>query len=268
MESPGKRLKALRLEKGLSLEDVQKKTKIKLDILKAIEDDNFINLSPIYVKGFLKIYCKFLDVNPQDYAIEAKETQADNNLNARLDKKVSFSKSAPVQPKNGYNPKLYANIVKVVILVAGLALALWFANFTLRKVFVFVKQASSVKKPAAAHKPVSAKKPSAVKPVPKKETIGKKIHSAASTTDKIKLVARAKEDCWVEVKVDGQWAFKNILRRGRVESWDARNRIDLSLGNAAGVDLEVNTRVISGFGRRGQVLKNIVITKEGINIPQ
>ncbi len=252
MESPGKRLKALRLEKGLSLEDIQKKTRIKLDILKAIEDDNFINLSPIYVKGFLKIYCKFLDVNPQDYAIDVKETP----------------KAVPVQPKNDYNSKLYANIVKVAILILGLALVLWFANFTLRKLFVFVKHTSSLKKSSVVAKSAPVKKTSVVKPIMKKEITTKKIQSLASVSDKIKLVVRAKEDCWVEVKVDGQWAFKNILRRSRVESWDAKNRIDLSLGNAAGVDLEVNTRVISGFGRRGQVLKNIVITKEGISIPQ
>jgi len=53
MESPGTRLKRLRLEKGISLEEVHKKTKVHLNILKAIEEDNLINFSPVYLKGFL-----------------------------------------------------------------------------------------------------------------------------------------------------------------------------------------------------------------------
>ena len=58
MESPGARLKKIRLEKGISLEEVHKKTRIHLDLLKAIEEDSLINLSPVYTKGFLKIYCQ------------------------------------------------------------------------------------------------------------------------------------------------------------------------------------------------------------------
>jgi len=45
MESNGQRLKKLRLEKGLSLEEVQKKTKVHFNILKAIEGDSISNLS-------------------------------------------------------------------------------------------------------------------------------------------------------------------------------------------------------------------------------
>ena len=59
----GTRLKKLRLEKGISLEEIQKKTKIHPNILRAIEGDAITDLSPIYLKSFLKIYCKFLGVD-------------------------------------------------------------------------------------------------------------------------------------------------------------------------------------------------------------
>ena len=55
MDKAGERLKKIRLDKGLSIEEVAKKTKVALNILKAIEDDSFINLEPVYVKGFIKI---------------------------------------------------------------------------------------------------------------------------------------------------------------------------------------------------------------------
>ncbi len=73
MESAGARLKKLRLQKGLSLEEVHKQTKIHLDILKAIEEDSLVNFSPVYIKGFLKIYCKFLGVDPRDCVSDYKE---------------------------------------------------------------------------------------------------------------------------------------------------------------------------------------------------
>ena len=39
-DSAGEKIKSARLQKGLSLEEVHKKTKIHLNILKAIEEDS------------------------------------------------------------------------------------------------------------------------------------------------------------------------------------------------------------------------------------
>ena len=59
----GSKLKQVRESKGISLEDVQSETKIPIDILRSIERDETIRkLSPIYLKGFLKIYAKFFGV--------------------------------------------------------------------------------------------------------------------------------------------------------------------------------------------------------------
>ena len=62
--------------------------------------------------------------------------------------------------------------------------------------------------------------------------------------------------------------FQNILKKGRYESWQADQKIEFSLGNAGVVDLEVNGKLVSNLGRRGQVIKNIVITREGLTIPR
>lgn len=88
------------------------------------------------------------------------------------------------------------------------------------------------------------------------------------STYQIRLVIRSKEDCWVQLKLDGKLVFQNILKKGLFESWQARQKIVFSLGNAGGIDLEVNGKIIPSLGRRGQVLKNILVTKEGLYIPQ
>ncbi|MCX5703471.1 MAG: helix-turn-helix domain-containing protein, partial [Candidatus Omnitrophica bacterium] len=88
MEYTGAGLKKIRLERGISLEEVQKKTKIHLNILKAIEGDSLTDLSPVYLKGFLKIYCKFLGLDPKDKILDygearqGEDVKPANNLSA------------------------------------------------------------------------------------------------------------------------------------------------------------------------------------------
>jgi hypothetical protein len=72
----------------------------------------------------------------------------------------------------------------------------------------------------------------------------------------------------MQVRVDGKVAFQNILKKSRAESWQAKERIVLSVANAGVVDLEVNGKLISNLGRRGQALKNITVTKEGLTTGQ
>ena len=85
----------------------------------------------------------------------------------------------------------------------------------------------------------------------------------------IRLVVSAKENCLVFVKADGKVVFHRVLEKGRSNNWKAKDRIELSLGNASAVEIIVNGQRFKDLGRRGQPLKNIVITeKEGLSIPR
>jgi len=60
-------LKAERKLRNLSLEEIARVTKIKEDLLKAIEEGRYEFLPPaIYVKGFLTIYARYLGFDPHD----------------------------------------------------------------------------------------------------------------------------------------------------------------------------------------------------------
>ncbi|MBU3958300.1 MAG: DUF4115 domain-containing protein [Candidatus Omnitrophica bacterium] len=239
MESAGVRLKKLRLEKGIPLEEVHKKTRIHLDILKAIEEDSFLNLNPIYIKGFLKIYCKFLGVDPRDYISDYRETQGMRPVYQRKESTSLFKANLlKITPPNLIYIKKIVFVV-VLILISSIGL------------FNLGKNISS------KSRPVSKKAGLADQSVKLPQT---PIPTA------IRLLIRAKEDCWIQLKTDGKVVFQSVLKKGRFESWEAESKIELSLGNAGVVDLEVNGKLISNLGRRGQVLKNILITKEGISI--
>ena len=64
METIGEILRAARHNKQVSLEDVSRATKIKMETLEKLEADDFIGLAaPMYTKGFLKIYSDYLGID-------------------------------------------------------------------------------------------------------------------------------------------------------------------------------------------------------------
>ena len=252
MESSGTKLKNLRLQKGLSLEEVHKKTKIHLNILKAIEEDSLINFSPVYIKGFLKIYCKFLGIDPQDIIPDYKESKT----------KIIYVSDLQEKPASSFKIlllKLFTlkalHIRSKTIVMVVLILIFIIGLFNLGKFISFKASRLSrrTKLPIVASSKIGNRAP-----------ISKLENSPAVKI--ISLDIYAKENCFIQVKADGRVIFQNILKKGKSESWQAKDKIELSLGNAGVVELEVNGKRISGLGRRGQAIKNILITKEGLNI--
>ena len=56
---------SIREKKGITLEDIEKQTKLQGDYITAIESGNFNVLPKDYVRLFLKTYANFLDLDSQ-----------------------------------------------------------------------------------------------------------------------------------------------------------------------------------------------------------
>ncbi len=272
MEPIGAKLKKIRLEKGLTLEEAHKKTKIHLNILKSIEEGSLVDLNPVYLKGFIKIYSKFLGVDVKDYTGEAKGQQSkvkplkvpDNQL-----KPVSFIQSASSKMGSLESPRKIR--ISVLVIVALLFLS---AVLGLARLIALRHRMRLAQKKARAYQLMpagSSKRSESTRPqrsrtlnvIPKPQIIPT---GAANRISGVRLTINAREDCWIKVKSDGKLLYHGILKKGRPDSWLAKERIDLSLGNAGAVDLNVNGQVITSLGRRGQVIRDIVITRGGLNV--
>jgi cytoskeleton protein RodZ len=273
METAGARLKKLRLEKGFSLEEVQKKTKIHPDVLKSIEEDSLVNLNPVYIKGFVKIYCGFLGVDPGEYLSGYRE-------NGRI-----IPTSRPSAKDDGLfwgagakKPFLKPQIIVVIVSIfALLFLALGAVNLVKlisksrsknpRQQLVLPKPTRKVEKKVSS-------KPKVILPVASKEKKAEIVLPSASAISGpamnlesgVRIGLHALDDCWVQARIDGKIIFQNILKKGRFESWSAKDKVELSLGSAGAVRLEVNGKLIPSLGRKSQVLKNILITKDGLKV--
>jgi hypothetical protein len=143
-----------------------------------------------------------------------------------------------------------------------------------KKVYSRISSSARLSRSTNKAVPKQVKKPQPAKPKVQeaiKPQIQKQISQPLPAQSKenefgIRISINAIDDCWIQLKVDGKTVFQNILKKGRFESWQAKEKIELSLGSAGAVQLEVNGKLIPPLGRRGQVLKNIVITKDGLKV--
>ena len=75
MQSIGERLEEARKKKGISIREAAEATKIRGDYLQQFENNRFdINLTEIYVRGFLRAYALYLKL-PADWSICASASR-------------------------------------------------------------------------------------------------------------------------------------------------------------------------------------------------
>ena len=256
-ETAGARLKMMRQERGLTLEDIQKKTKIHINVLRAVEGDSLSDLSPVYLKSFIKIYCNYLGLDYKDYVGETNPTHkpilnatVGRDIGQRAEGKLSFIKDATVKlSAMKPSPNFKKAIISIVLAVIFIFLTVNLIKFISSKFKHSVAKAKIVLHSATS-----------------KTVTPTQIKMQKGITQGFTLVLFARNKSWISVKVDGKVVFHGVLAKGRSESWSAKEKIALFLGDAGAVELQVNDQRFSNLGRRGQPLKNIIINKEGLKI--
>ncbi|MFH1656024.1 MAG: RodZ domain-containing protein [Candidatus Omnitrophota bacterium] len=238
--SIGERLRSAREKKKISLGDVYAKTKIHTSIIEALEEDRFQEYSLVYIKGFLKIYSQFLGLDTESilqefiglYSPKKPEPIAEEFPKQKID--LNWLKFR-------LNPAL---IKKILIALTAIVLLTSFVSCLKRR---------------------RAKTPAVVE----KEKIKEVIPSAVKETKKAKfakLTVLSKDKCWLQVKLDGKLVYRGIFTKGMSDNWQAEEKIELSVGNAGAIEVEINGEILPSLGRKGQVIKNIVITRNGFSI--
>jgi transcriptional regulator with XRE-family HTH domain len=66
MQTIGERLEEARKRKGISIREAAETTKIRSDYLQKFEANSFdVDLPPLYLRGFLRAYARFLELDPE-----------------------------------------------------------------------------------------------------------------------------------------------------------------------------------------------------------
>lgn len=228
-EKVGEKLKNLRLSQRLTLEDVYRKTKIPIRILEAIEEDRPLDIAEVYWRGFIKIYCNFLKI---DYNEILSYKQPSQKIELKKQKTFFIEKASKFPLRIKLFKKSYIFIGLVIFLI--LILTIQFRP----------KQKIAI--------------------LPEKETTEEVKSIVWSKPIKVKI--RAKQDCWVKAVVDGKVVFQSILKKGRFNIWEAKESVELSLGNASGIELYIDDKLFSTLGKSGQPIRRLLINKEGLQV--
>jgi len=281
-------LKRFRESKGLRLEDISRRYRIRLSFLESIESGSFENLpEPVYAKTFIKTYAGILgtDAGPilARYAKYIEKTMpAPPPETPKEPVREAGSENAVFDKLKNMGSKLgWAVFALVVLVVLGIYVS---QDDGQKPVQVKTAAREAVKPPeklpesppveatqavppaqqseaapqqqAAAPPQVPAqaaapepRKQEAPPPAEKKEPPAPAVPAAGALSLKIE----ATEAAWVQVKADKKPAVQKLMQAGEILNTEARERITVDLGNAGGVQITFQGQSLGSPGKRGEV---------------
>ena len=229
--SLGNMLKQARLQRGLSLEAIEKRTLIRQMLLAALEDGNISELpEPIYIRALLRRYGNALGLDGETLASQFFTRPVVNPPRSSW----KDSPAAQLRPLHLYGA--------YVLLIMGAVSALsgflqrsapdMTAQPILDPVAIEQLMPKQTEQVATAPKPVEEVKPKVQeKPV------------------EVNLVLTGQS--WVRVVADGSTEFEDILEQGEKRSWAADQSITVRVGNAGGVMYSYNQSKAEPMGEMG-----------------
>jgi len=230
----GRYLKAIRLEKKISLEQVAAQTRIGLGILLLIEQEDYEQLPPeVYLKGFMRSYAA---------AIGADGDEAVRRYKSRLDgvQKIVESESSAGKPVTRLWPKL----------IIGLGLLLFIAAVSV--IFVSFFSRTSVTEESSQSTTPAVKQETAAGESQDGDSLP--AETAKKVPEKLSLQITALENTWVKVIIDEKDSIEYNLSPGDEIKLEATSGYNLLIGNAGGTKLRLNDKPVAISGESGQVV--------------
>ena len=230
----GQYLQALRLEKKISLEKISAETRIGLSILQLIEKEDHDKLpDEVFVKGFLRAYAR---------AIGADGNEAVRRYESRL-KVIHKLDSTNLDSVTG-SARSWWKLLHVSGLYLTLILVILFGHGYLEH---YVSgHASDEKKPTAEIVPAASTPASS-------ETLDQS-ESKDPDSDKHVLNIAALEDLWMKIIIDNGSSKKYELKAGDQLELMAASNFSILIGNAAGVKIRLNDKLVPLSGKSGEVV--------------
>jgi cytoskeletal protein RodZ len=305
MASVGPYLRELREQKGISLDEVARATRIAPRYLEALEADEHAALPErVFTKGFIRAYCQVLGEAPDEAFARFEGQDA-------VGAAVPVAPPAPVDvPKNRMRGTIIVSSVLLLVLGAALLALTWALQSrreTLDRSGVLATQetrpldaASSSGSPATGSSPESSAAPptpggaakapaapgarsqeatprgsepqttSSSGPAPGVTAPGTSSASAAPTplsqvrgmAPPYRLVARAREATWMSVKTKDGRSTEETIPAGETREWASNSPFVITIGNAGGVSLELNGRLLPPLGARGAAVFRVQLPPE------
>ena len=283
MDSIGTYLKSAREARKISLEEISQASKIRRAILEAIEKDQEEVLLPeVVVKGYIEAYARHVGLDPKEvlskYAEMKKESEG-------ADREESFSD----RKRNVPTKYFFAGALCLIIIIIIIPL-LFFSGNTPRE----GTQESAVAQPSGEQKDMvpsealqsSPSLPSVEENIPL-QTPPVGVEEAQEGEEVLKvqeleavdevvtgqeegappihehiLVITASERTWIQIQEGSSLPFDVILYPGDTITRKSSQQLAVVIGNAGGVMVTFDGRILESLGKVGQVIRLTLPTLE------
>jgi len=251
--SVGTHLRENRESRGITLEDAARVTRIGKNYLAALEEGRFDTLpNPAYAKGFLRAYASFLGLSGDEVIAMYERAASPTVLETSEHKgKVKPTFAAPARA-----PRQGRWVVTLLLLVLVVLAA-----------YIFRDKETGIENTPAV--PSASQVPAGPEPVQQhRSSASKSVEPVAAHADKSKsdlatsgaepqpggiiLKLKVNQDGLLNVTIDGMISQQYDLKTGDLIEWKADKVITLEMGNAGGVEAELNGKPLKPFGEPGK----------------
>jgi cytoskeletal protein RodZ len=240
MSALGEEFRSAREARGLTLSDVAEAIHIRSVYLTAIENDDWPAIgAPVYVRGFLRTYARFLGLN-------AEEAVARFNDTAPAERPAAAPAVSDDRERSGPSVWAIAATIVALVLVAFVGWEWWQYAHAPADVTAGEATPAPQPRPAASGSGTSAAAAAAPSAMPSATVAPAARHQLA-----IRLAQRS----WLRVTVDGTTRLEGIFPAGTVRTFSG-NVADVRAGNAAGVAVGVDGRPPAAMGGVGDVVEH------------
>lgn len=237
MRALGEEFRAAREARGLSPSDVAEQIHIRSVYLQALEREDWATIgAPVYVRGFIRTYARFLGLDPES------AVQRFNESTGAAPSAAAAPREPRAQERRQPSPLLWLAAALALGLVGYVGYNLYgltVADHTDRTpATVAVVTPPDQSTPGASAAPTAAPSPTATPTKPPTRT----------------MVVRVSEPSWLRVVVDGQNEMEGIFPAGTVKTFHGKTAT-VRVGNAGGVELDVNGKSVGKLGNTGDVVE-------------
>lgn len=260
MAGLGERFRAAREARGLSLSEVSEQIRIRSVYLAAIEEERWSAIgAPVYIRGFLRTYARFLGLDPEEIVADFNAVTAPAQTGEEPE---TEPERAPI--RSSRRGKSGSVLVWTAALVAVLLVAFVVYNeLTMRRESGNTVAGASAAPAATANDSSSPGAPGSGSPGPSLSpgavgTVAGTRPSpaggapAAAGPNTLALVFSA--PTWLRVTVDGSVSMEGTFPAGTTKTFRGRKAL-VRLGNAGGVEIYVDGKNVGRLGKSGDVVE-------------
>lgn len=91
--------------------------------------------------------------------------------------------------------------------------------------------------------------------------VGEIVGDYENTADSMELRAVVNDSVWISIRMDSGRTVQQLLEPGSEHTWRAQEKFTMSVSNAGGVTFYRNDAKLPKFGRSGQTVREVVITR-------